>query len=125
MAAMPDTVRASLASAARRVLDLLTGLPLLGKRQPLAVASALCVLVVLLSIGLAVRDGTVVVTLRWYHLPLLVAPAVWVLRHNNRRFEEQRRAERRRAGLCERCGYDLTGNVSGVCPECGKNTRPQ
>lgn len=21
--------------------------------------------------------------------------------------------------ICERCGYDLTGNVSGVCPECG------
>lgn len=24
-----------------------------------------------------------------------------------------------RAGLCEGCGYDLTGNTSGVCPECG------
>jgi hypothetical protein len=22
-------------------------------------------------------------------------------------------------GHCQRCGYDLTGNVSGVCPECG------
>ncbi len=22
-------------------------------------------------------------------------------------------------GECQRCGYDLTGNVSGVCPECG------
>lgn len=22
-------------------------------------------------------------------------------------------------GFCGRCGYDLTGNVSGVCPECG------
>lgn len=28
----------------------------------------------------------------------------------------------RRLGLCEGCGYDLTANVSGVCPECG--TRP-
>jgi hypothetical protein len=26
---------------------------------------------------------------------------------------------RRRRGLCIKCGYDLTGNVSGVCPECG------
>jgi hypothetical protein len=26
---------------------------------------------------------------------------------------------RRAAGLCLKCGYDLTGNVSGVCPECG------
>ncbi len=24
-----------------------------------------------------------------------------------------------RAGLCEHCGYDLRGNTSGVCPECG------
>jgi len=22
-------------------------------------------------------------------------------------------------GCCGRCGYDLTGNVSGVCPDCG------
>lgn len=22
-------------------------------------------------------------------------------------------------GQCRRCGYDLTGNVSGCCPECG------
>jgi predicted RNA-binding Zn-ribbon protein involved in translation (DUF1610 family) len=22
-------------------------------------------------------------------------------------------------GMCGRCGYNLTGNVSGVCPECG------
>lgn len=37
----------------------------------------------------------------------------------------------RREGFCK-CGYDLTGNISGVCPECGapvkrtkeKNIRP-
>lgn len=26
-------------------------------------------------------------------------------------------------GRCSRCGYDLTGNVSGVCPECGARVR--
>jgi hypothetical protein len=26
---------------------------------------------------------------------------------------------KRDPGACERCGYDLRGNVSGVCPECG------
>lgn len=26
---------------------------------------------------------------------------------------------RKRLGLCPSCGYDLTGNVSGTCPECG------
>ncbi len=30
-----------------------------------------------------------------------------------------RRHRRRRRGQCVRCGYDLTGNLSGVCPECG------
>ena len=33
-----------------------------------------------------------------------------------------RRWRRQRKGLCVYCGYDLTGNVSGVCPECGKRT---
>lgn len=32
------------------------------------------------------------------------------------RFRCRRTGERRR---CPKCGYDLTGNVSGVCPECG------
>ncbi|HEX4792918.1 MAG TPA: hypothetical protein VH370_03945 [Humisphaera sp.] len=32
----------------------------------------------------------------------------------------RRRASRRwNAGCCANCGYDLTGNISGVCPECG------
>jgi len=35
---------------------------------------------------------------------------VWTIR---------RRDPRRRAGHCRSCGYDLTGNESGVCPECG------
>jgi hypothetical protein len=30
-----------------------------------------------------------------------------------------RREWRIRQGRCGRCGYDLTGNTSGVCPECG------
>lgn len=25
--------------------------------------------------------------------------------------------------LCRQCGYNLTGNVSGVCPECGTSVR--
>ena len=32
---------------------------------------------------------------------------------------DARRLRRVKRGLCEWCGYDLTGNVSGVCPECG------
>ena len=32
---------------------------------------------------------------------------------------------RYRDGLCLHCGYDLAGNVSGVCPECGKEAVPR
>lgn len=28
--------------------------------------------------------------------------------------------ERRMRNVCEHCEYDLTGNQSGNCPECGK-----
>jgi hypothetical protein len=31
-----------------------------------------------------------------------------------------RRIRRRRKGLCQKCGYNLTGNVTGVCSECGE-----
>ena len=34
------------------------------------------------------------------------------------------RWRRRRRGLCIKCGYDLTGNVSGVYPECGTEVPP-
>ncbi len=35
-----------------------------------------------------------------------------------------RRYRRRKRGLCLRCGYDLTGNVTGVCSECGTEIGP-
>jgi hypothetical protein len=31
-----------------------------------------------------------------------------------------RACRRRRRGRCVTCGYDLRGNVSGTCPECGR-----
>ena len=31
-----------------------------------------------------------------------------------------RRDRRHPPGHCQKCGYDLTGNESGTCPECGK-----
>ena len=34
----------------------------------------------------------------------------------------KRAVRRKRRGRCPQCGYDLTGNVSGVCPECGQGT---
>ena len=33
-----------------------------------------------------------------------------------------RRLARLKRGCCVRCGYNLTGNVTGRCPECGEPT---
>jgi len=41
-----------------------------------------------------------------------LASAYWLLPFHRRR-------RRRERGLCVRCGYDLTKNESGRCPECG------
>jgi hypothetical protein len=46
-------------------------------------------------------------------LVLLSYPAMALVRGPLRRFR------RRRRGLCGKCGYNLTGNVTGVCSECG------
>lgn len=46
-------------------------------------------------------------------LLLLAYPAVAFIR------ERLRIRRRRMRGHCQWCGYDLTGNVSGICPECG------
>ena len=34
-----------------------------------------------------------------------------------------RRYYRSKRGLCLSCGYSLTGNVSGTCPECGRRVQ--
>jgi len=40
--------------------------------------------------------------------------AAWMLYRRGR----ANRSKRVQARQCEECGYDLTGNVSGTCPEC-------
>jgi len=57
-------------------------------------------------------DGTPV----WVSIPLWIpfvligVPTGWLWWRDRRRVA---------AGCCAACGYDLTGNVSGRCPECG------
>ena len=49
----------------------------------------------------------------WIPLALSVTFAVLARRSANH-------WARRRSGRCARCGYDLTGNTTGRCPECGQ-----
>ena len=35
-----------------------------------------------------------------------------------------RKLRRPLPGHCQQCGYDLTGNVTGVCSECGETIKP-
>ncbi len=54
----------------------------------------------------------------WFVVTALLAyPAVAFIRGPCRRMI------RRWRGLCVACGYDLTGNESGVCPECATEVR--
>ena len=50
----------------------------------------------------------------WMLLPVIELPSLYLWR-NNRRVAP---------GHCAACGYNLIGNVSGICPECG-NAVPQ
>jgi len=42
-----------------------------------------------------------------------------------RGYSEEMKKLRRQLGQCFECGYDLTDNTSGVCPECGTPIKPR
>ena len=46
----------------------------------------------------------------WLPMTLVAVPTLWSF---------WRARERSTRGRCRKCLYDLTGNVSGICPECG------
>jgi hypothetical protein len=39
-------------------------------------------------------------------------PAIWLI-------QKRRHTRFLNRSICRSCGYNLTGNTSGVCPECG------
>ncbi len=43
-------------------------------------------------------------------------PAIAFTRHIKRRYFSP--------GICRKCGYDLRGTPSGICPECGRSSKP-
>ena len=55
----------------------------------------------------------------WLLLLLTAIPTAW-LWHRDRRLLTCLTGHL----LCRGCGYDLTGNTSGVCPECGEKACP-
>ncbi len=66
---------------------------------------------------LAFCEGWFVTFPYWFPcVAFLVYPTIAFIRYIP---HPLRRYRRRKRGLCVRCGYNLTGNVSGVCPECG------
>ena len=50
----------------------------------------------------------------WTILLTLLVPTTFLWRRDR---------HRRLPGHCRQCGYNLTGNVSGRCPECGRHWR--
>ncbi len=59
------------------------------------------------------RVWTVVVPL-WIPFLLVAVPTAFLFWRDRRRIPP---------GHCRKCGYNLTGNVSGVCPECGAEVK--
>jgi len=49
----------------------------------------------------------------WIPLVVIAIPTAFLFWLDRRRIP---------SGYCKKCGYDLTGNVSGICPECGEKT---
>jgi hypothetical protein len=55
----------------------------------------------------------------WHEFRLFVWSCRWRWWAHRMREFVALQDDRRSRGLCPSCGYDLTGNLSGTCPECG------
>ena len=62
--------------------------------------------------GVTVSGATLRFSLAWLIPPFAYLPAAFCVRRWRKRW-------RRMHGRCIECGYDLTGNTTGTCPECG------
>ena len=61
-----------------------------------------------------------VVSLVYYGLPLWIPLVITAVPVAIMIARARRQHQRKVTGCCLRCGYNLTGNISGVCPECGE-----
>jgi hypothetical protein len=83
--------------------------------QCLAVASASLGILVAVTSTIPHGLGAVVGLLSVCLFPFIVLPLVVLVISESRSM----RSHSDSANQCSRCGYDLTGNISGTCPECG------
>ncbi|GJM24523.1 MAG: hypothetical protein DHS20C16_09380 [Phycisphaerae bacterium] len=83
---------------------------------------SICILITLRDYGVVRRFGPSTLL---YVFILLCAFLKWMVMLANRHPTRVKIRELMRGygiRICRGCGYNLTGNVSGVCPECGKST---
>jgi len=62
---------------------------------------------------LAVKRHSILLPHWFLTLVFAIGPAIWLFKWNKR--------GKLGPNACSSCGYDLTGNETGVCPECGAN----
>jgi len=79
-----------------------------------------CGLLAMLVVGQLWVDGHV----GWWAVPTLLALGIGLFKMTIVVDRSNTQSRRRKSGKCVSCGYDLTGNVSGVCPECGTAVEP-
>jgi hypothetical protein len=72
-------------------------------------------LALMISMGLAAGFESFMVM-----LPFIVLGSVFPLVSSTTIIYKNRKPIPVDYPACERCGYNLTGNVSGICPECGR-----
>jgi hypothetical protein len=65
------------------------------------------------------RGGAFLFGSRSFGVPFWCAGLAFAVAPAARLGRRMRARSRAAAGRCPACGYDLTANVSGVCPECG------
>jgi hypothetical protein len=61
-------------------------------------------------------------TFRLHFVIAAILPVIYPLSTLPKTLRRYCRHRRMAGGLCESCAYNLTGNESGVCPECGQKT---
>ena len=85
------------------------------------VLAAIAVVYVIVIVEIVDRLGPALIRWSWVlsFIPFLIAASLF-----RRSIQASLRRQLLAMGkpICLKCGYDLTGNTSGICPECGELT---